>query len=154
VAAPYTEEQVFDLIADLAEHGAVGGVARDLKSGSVTLTVDAPSSLDAASIASKLVTDTAARTLGSDLDIVGLDVMSEEAAELELARPVYPEVVGYAEIADMAHVSRQAARAWADNPTFPPAVIETAQGPLRAKDAVQSWLDSRSTRRRRSLANA
>lgn len=154
VEEPYTEEQAFDLIEDLVGYGAVGGVARDLLSGSVTLTVEAPTSLDAASIASKLVIDAAANIFGSDLDIVGLDVMSEEAVELELARPVYPEVVGYAEIADMAKVSRQAARAWADNPTFPPPVIETAQGPLRVKDAVQSWLDSRTTRRRTSLASA
>ncbi|GAA5203106.1 hypothetical protein GCM10025773_32100 [Microbacterium jejuense] len=62
------------------------------------------------------------------------------------------EVVGYAEIADMAQVSRQAARAWADNPTFPPAVIETAQGPLRAKDAVQAWLENRNTRRRKLVS--
>ena len=94
VEEPYTEEQAFDLIEDLVGYGAVGGVARDLLSGSVTLTVEAPTSLDAASIASKLVIDAAANIFGSDLDIVGLDVMSEEAVELELARPVYPEVVG------------------------------------------------------------
>lgn len=154
VGTPHTEEQALDLIADLAEYAAVGGVARDLRSGSVTLTVDAPTSLDAATIASKLVTEQAAKTIG-EVEIVGLDVMSEEAVEHELARPVYPEVVGYAEIAELAHVSRQAARAWADNPSFPPPVIETAQGPLRAKDAVLAWLERRPNRRRHeSLATA
>lgn len=152
VDAKYSEEDAFDLTSELVQYAAVGGVARDFLSGSVTLTVEAPSSVDAATTAIKLVTEAARKTIGK-IDVTELEVKSEEAVEQELARPIYPEVVGYAEIADMAHVSRQAARAWAENPTFPAAVIETAQGPLRSKDAVRVWLDNR-TPRRRSLANA
>lgn len=146
VEAPYTEDAVFDLIGQLAEFAAVGEISRDLMSGGVTLTVDAPTTIDAVAKATQIVTN-AARTTVGEPHITGIDVKSEEAVEQELAQPLYPEVVGYAEIADMAHVSRQAARGWAENPSFPRPVIETAQGPLRSKAAVENWLNHRITRR-------
>ena len=73
-----------------------------------------------------------------------------DRATVTRLQPLYPDVVGYSEIADMAGVSRQAARLWGSNPTFPPAVIETAQGPLRLKAAVQAWIEANPPRRRRT----
>lgn len=51
----------------------------------------------------------------------------------QLARPLFPEVVGYSEIADMAGVTRQRARKFATHAGFPSPVIKTAHGPLMAK---------------------
>lgn len=57
-----------------------------------------------------------------------------------------PELVGYAEIASMAGVSRQRARQFASLEGFPTPAVETSYGPLRLKTEVQSWLDTRNTR--------
>lgn len=153
VPTPQTEEGAFDLIERLLEHAAIGGVARDLLSGTVTLTVDAPTPAEAASLACELVLAAAHDTIGP-AELTGVEIKSEAAVEHELLQPLYPDVVGYSEIADMAGVSRQAARLWGSNPTFPPAVIETAQGPLRLKAAVQAWIEANPPRRRRTTTAA
>lgn len=148
VARPFGEDAPFDLTERLHEYAAVTSVNRDDKGGAVALFIEAPTTLDAASIASQLVTDAATTTVGT-IDVTGLEVMSEEEFDTELARPVFPEVVGYAEIAEIAGVSRQRARQFADLQGFPRPVIETAQGPLRSRAAVENWIENRPTRQRR-----
>jgi hypothetical protein len=67
-----------------------------------------------------------------------------EAADPHLpgqARQI-PELVGYAEIAAMAAVSRQRARELPGKPGFPPPAVTTASGPLRVKADVEQWLSS------------
>jgi hypothetical protein len=59
-----------------------------------------------------------------------------EAAEPHLWRQQIPELVGYAEIATMAAVSRQRARELPGKPGFPPPAVTTATGPLRVKADV------------------
>lgn len=148
VAAPFSEDAPFDLTEALAEYAAVTSVSRDFTGGAVALFVEAAAPLDAASTATTLVANAAADTVGT-IDVTGLEVMSEEEFDLELARPVFPEVVGYAEIAELAGVSRQRARQFAELQGFPRPVIETAQGPLRSKAAVEAWIENRPTRRSR-----
>jgi hypothetical protein len=65
-----------------------------------------------------------------------------EAAEPHLWRQQIPELVGYAEIATMAAVSRQRARELPGKPGFPPPAVTTATGPLRVKADVELWLSS------------
>lgn len=141
---PFTEDAAFDTIDALLTHGAAMSVERDLTGGSVTLSVEAATPLDAATEASKLVIAAAEPHLGS-VTVTGLEVLSEDAVDAELARPLFPEVVGYAEIADMAGVSRQRARQFSNISSFPKPVIETAQGPLMGKYAVERWLETRNT---------
>lgn len=70
---------------------------------------------------------------------VGVSARTREETERLLARPAIPELVGYAEIADMLGVSRQRARQLADAAGFPPAAVTTAAGPLRVRAAVEAW---------------
>lgn len=144
-AASFDEDAPFDLTEALAEYAAVASVNRDLTAGSVALFIEAASPLNAATNASQIVIAAAENTVGK-IDVTGLEVMTEEEFDTELDRPVFPEVVGYAEIAEIAGVSRQRARQFADLQGFPRPVIETAQGPLRSKTAVESWLENRPRR--------
>lgn len=64
----------------------------------------------------------------------------------EIETPTIPDLVGYAEIAEIAGVSRSRARQFADLDGFPAPVVETAAGPLRLKSAVQAWVATRNTK--------
>lgn len=141
-----------DITEALADMSAVATVDRDLKGGGISLFVDAETPAAAAERAVGLISSKIDGSI-----VVGLEVQTEEAFEAGLSRPTFPEVVGYAEIAKLGGVSRQRARQWADNPTFPAPVIETEQGPLRAKAAVVKWLktrDARPGRRKADLTTA
>lgn len=86
--------------------------------------------------------------------IVALELRDEQQKTAQLAQPQIPELVGYAETAAIAGVSRQRARQLAEQPAFPPALVRTAQGPLYAKTAVEAWAATRnrSTGRRPATA--
>lgn len=71
---------------------------------------------------------------------VGVQVLPSDLHDWRAEEPSIPELVGYAEVADLAGVSRQRARQLADLPGFPPAVVETAAGPLRVRAQVEGWL--------------
>lgn len=141
---PFTEDAAFDTLEALSNHGAAMSVDRDLSGGTVTLSLEAQSPLDAATEASRLVTTEAEPHLGQ-VTVTGLEVLSDAAVDAQLTEPLFPEVVGYAEIAALAGVSRQRARQFATITGFPPPVIETAQGPLMGRHAVERWLETRNT---------
>lgn len=147
VPATMEEDALFDITESLSEYSATATLDRDMQGGGISMFVDAETSIAAAERAVDLVTD-----LVGASSIVGIEVKTEEAFDAELERPTYPDVIGYAEIAKLAGVSRQRARQWADNPTFPVPVIETEQGPLRLKAAVEKWLETRNTRTGRPRA--
>ena len=77
--------------------------------------------------------------------------MPEEDFDREVDEPLFPRVVGFAEIARMADVTRQSARDYAKGRNFPPPVIVTAQGPLFAAASVEAWLETRSNRRKEPI---
>ncbi len=142
-STPFDEDAPFDVAETLSEYGAVLSVARDFNAGDVLLTVEDETVLDAADQAVRLV-HTALDSAGIEhAPLVAIHVQDEEAFDRELATPAFPEVVGYAEIAEMAGVSRQRARQFAEKADFPKPVIKTAQGPLMSKAAVASWLERR-----------
>lgn len=138
---------------------ALGGVpvgrSADLTTAELGLSVEAETLFDAAGSAADRVRE-AARPLVGDVEIIGLEVLKESDAEADALRPVFPDVVGYAEIAREASLSRQRVRELAESSSFPAPVIKTAQGPLFAKAAVLSWLENRNTRagRPRRVATA
>jgi len=141
----YTDDAAFELIDTLAEQGAALSVADTHTSGTITITVDSATAINAAEEASRLLRDNAPANIGV-VDIAGIEVQTIEAMDAHLNEPVFPEVVGYAEIAEMAGISRQRARQLAQTSAFPNAVITTAQGPLMSKHAVERWLETRNTK--------
>ena len=134
-------DDALDVMEDLGSYGAVIALARDGKGKSIALHVQADTVLKAAQEAIKLTTSTIKR----GIEVVGVEVKDLVTAEKEALAPTFPEVVGYAEIAAMAGVTRQRARMFPKIDTFPSPVITTAQGPLYAKSAVEAWIASRST---------
>ena len=119
-----------------------------MKFGTHTMTVSMTGHGDNALAAA----EDAATTLKAAIpgtEILGVDAQTYEQLDEELRRPLFPEVVGYAEIAEMAGVTRQGARKYADDKDFPVPVIETKQGPLRSKAAVELFLDRRTRSRRK-----
>lgn len=149
VPTTLTEDDAFDLLGDLAGRGAA------IEFGARTMTVSMTAYGDDPIAAA----EDAASTLRAAIpgtEILGVDAQTYEQLDEELRRPLFPEVVGYAEIAEMAGVTRQGARKYAADKDFPAPVIETKQGPLRSKAAVERFLDrktrSRKTRSRKAKA--
>lgn len=138
-------DNAFDLLEALADYAAAGSVARDGAAGSLQLSISAPTIDEAIDLAITVVRDALAQHV-TGAEVTGIDVMNQQAFDEELAQPLYPEVVGYAEIAQMAGVSRQRARQFSQIPSFPSPVIVTAQGPLMSKVAVDTWIKTRNTR--------
>lgn len=152
VSAQLDDDAAFDVLAALSEFSAQLSIRPDRKSGSLSLTVDATTAKAAADMAADSLKPVS--EFAGNVEIVQLDVMTEEVREAINETPSIPELVGYAEIADMAGVSRQRAREIAQRAGFPVAVVETAAGPLRVKAAVDRWIASwdRSPGRRKAVA--
>ncbi|WP_152188198.1 hypothetical protein [Georgenia satyanarayanai] len=150
--SPVSSDEAESVAETLAEHGGAVSISADGKAGAISIAFEADSVEDASRIATRIATD----NLGGHgrLDVVKLDVRNEAVMEKEIATPVIPELVGYAEIAELAGVSRQRARQFADIPGFPAPVVETAAGPLRTRAAIDAWLAHRNTSPGRRRVNA
>ncbi|MBK0420170.1 hypothetical protein JD276_14120 [Leucobacter sp. CSA1] len=144
-SAKFSDDAAFDLIGELAPNGASMSIAPDDAGGTITFTVEAPTVLDAVDTAANLLVDRASGTIGA-IDLAGVEILSEDAMNELVTDPTYPEVVSFAEIADMGGFSRQRARQLAESGAFPHAVITTAQGPLYSKHAIERYLETRTTK--------
>ncbi|WEG10410.1 hypothetical protein PU630_07645 [Microbacterium horticulturae] len=136
------DDSAFTLLEELGRFGAAVSVERDFSGGTITLSVEADTTLNAASEAAQTVSD----AIEGPITIIGLEVITESEADKRLREPLFPEVVSFAEIGQMAGVSRQRARQFSDNPAFPTPVITTGQGPLYSRHSVERWLETRNTR--------
>ncbi|WIE77508.1 hypothetical protein [Curtobacterium sp. MCSS17_016] len=130
-------DNAFDVLEALVPHAGQISLHPEGNRVGISLTVEADSATSAVTTASKIVSDTL-----PSASIIQLDVMTEQVRSDRNNSPTIPELVGFAEIADMAGVSRQRARTIAQREDFPVAVVETAAGPLRVKAAVEKWLSS------------
>lgn len=148
-----TEDVMFDLMDELTDYAPSGSIATDGLAGSTTIAVEADSFDDALSSALGVVR-AALQQFVPTASVIGVELVDSDVLERELDRPLFPEVVGFAEIAELAGVSRQRARQFRQNPGFPAPVIETAQGPLMAKAAIENWIENRNTRPGRRPASA
>lgn len=152
-----SDELIDELVEAFAPHSGALSIRRDLHGGAATFSLQASSTLTAARTAADVFTETIQGLNLGEVVTTKLEVMTEAEMEESLSEPVYPQVVGYAEIAEMAGVSRQRARQFARIAGFPRPVIETSQGPLMSRHAVTSWLETRNTthgRPRKELATA
>lgn len=145
--AAITPDDTSDILDTLAAYGAALSVSRDFTKVTISLTVEAATPLDAATEAERATRQ--ALTPFNPGETTELTVITADALDAELATPIFPEVVGYAEIAKLAGVTRQRAHRFPKTRGFPPPVIETAQGPLYNVHAVERWLETRATRSRK-----
>lgn len=133
---PVGEDQIGDVLEALEAHSAVASL-RD-RTATVALFVDTDTVMEAIDEALRLVTDATAGTAG--FVVVGIEAKTEEALHAEIAEPLFPPLVGYAEIADMLGVSRQRVYQLVRGKNFPAPMIETRQGPLMLEAAVKNWI--------------
>lgn len=141
----FTHDTAFDVLDRLTDYAASVAPRADGSGGAISFSIEAENVTAAFSSAIAITTDTVAQ-LADHPTINAVEIMTEEELDNRLAEPTFPEVVGYAEIAELASVSRQRARQFSKINGFPAPVITTAQGPLMAKSAVEAWLESRNTR--------
>lgn len=131
------DEPALDLVMEhLAGHDPAIALEHTLDGRhtySATVTVEANTLRQAIAAGLDLVAGATGETL------VGIETLPQEAHDRRVEQPTIPELVGYAEIADMFGVSRQRARQLVDLPGFPVAVVETAAGPLRVRGQVEAW---------------
>lgn len=142
-AKPMSEDNIFDTLDELAEYGAAMGISSDYTSAHVTMTIRAADPISAAKKALNVIGNVQAIEKVSVEDV---RVVTPERFDAENAKPIFPPVVGYAEIAQMIGVSRQRARQLSNTPKFPHPVIETAQGPLYNQRAIELWAETRRTK--------
>ncbi|WP_343030206.1 hypothetical protein [Bifidobacterium canis] len=138
------EETVLSAVSELGEYGATATSDMGCASHSVTLTVDAVNAIDAVDIADGIIRQA---FQGHDLTVVGVEAVRSDASIEVAGLFQYPEVVGYAEIARMAGVSRQRARMFPEIKDFPKPVIRLKQGALYQRSAIEHWLASRIRKR-------
>ena len=141
----FTHDTAFDMLNSLTEYAASVAPRADGSGGAISFSIEAENVATAFTSAIDITTDTVTQ-FAHYPTINAVEIMTEAELDNRLAEPIFPEVVGYAEIAELAGVSRQRARQFSKINGFPAPVITTAQGPLMAKSAVEAWLESRNTR--------
>lgn len=134
------DDALFDVIDEFADHGASAALDPDGMGGSVTVSVTAGCGPDALSDALGMLSGS--RTLPG-VEVTGFEVTDWDEARRRNREPLFPRVVGYAEIARMTGVSRQRAAMFPKIASFPMPVIETSQGPLYSESAVAAWAATR-----------
>lgn len=129
-----TEAEVDDMLDMLAPAG--GALSTDRETLSVSVAIDAATIEEATAAGRELVQNAAPAPIEAT---EGLSATTEAARERGNRVPLIPELVGYAEIGEIAGVSRQRARQFENVEGFPAPVVRTAAGPLRTKAAVTAW---------------
>jgi hypothetical protein len=136
-----TDEQTDALVSELAAHRHHPAVGGELDGhGSATISVLEVGTLRQAIAAAIAAVENAGRKIGIPITATGVEILDEDTAHARLEVPLIPPLVGYKEIADMAGVSRQRAQQLGQIDGFPAAVITAGGGPLRSRQAVESWL--------------
>ncbi|WP_148401527.1 helix-turn-helix transcriptional regulator [Bifidobacterium gallicum] len=145
-----TGDAVFDLLETLGNYAPSAACEPGSTQGSVTLRVIDVEPTGAIRQAHHLLE----QALGMTLQLYSVEATEWHEASRRLAEPTYPPVVSNAEIARMAHVSRQRVGQLTRSHTFPKPVIETEHTKLYRKDAVERWLETRQTKPGRPLASS
>lgn len=73
---------------------------------------------------------------------VGVRILTEEDHERELVAPSALDLVGVADIGEMAGVTRQRAQQWTEQPSFPKPVATPKSGPVFTRKSVEKWLEA------------
>ena len=126
----------------------LGGVPATIHEYSLTtrIFIEAQTAVEALHLAQQKILE-AAKDVYAEVELVGFEVLASDKFDEELRKPLWPDVVGFAEIARMAGVTRQTAAGYSKTKSFPDAVITTAQGPLFVKTEIECWLEQRAEAR-------
>lgn len=129
------DEAALDLVMDhLAGHDPAIAAGPEAGTYSATVTISASTLRRAIAAALELVAGATGETL------TGIEVLPADVHDARVLEPVVPDLVGYAEIAELLGVSRQrAAQLAAEHADFPAAVVATKAGPLRTRAGVETW---------------
>lgn len=138
--AKIDDDDAFDIMERLGGYGASMALSPGRDGGGLTLAVTAPDGDRALHDALRLLSECV-----PDAVVTGFEVRDWDDAVRRNREPLYPPLVGYAEIARMTGVTRQRAHAFPRIESFPKPVIETAQGPLYSEHAVEEWAAGRDT---------
>lgn len=137
VSKPLSARDIDALVDEFDPHAGVIAANPGGMECEITMAMGADCCEKASCIAMGLV---ASSRILSDPTIMSLEVYEWERAMAKMDKyPVVPDVVGYADIAKIANVSRQGARSFRKSKTFPRPILETSQGPLFDKNAVLAW---------------
>jgi hypothetical protein len=121
---------------ELAELHPVSSVNDDLLS--TTATVMANSYLEAMDYLYEALSNTVGK-----LDIERAEAMTEDRQIAELEVSNAPDLVGLAEIAELAKTTRQRVFQMTANKGFPAALLELRSGRLWSRPAIESYLEGR-----------
>lgn len=133
-------DEALDIMERLGEYGAAMSVSPQGDGGGLTLAITASDGETALGEAKRLLLECL-----PEATVIGFEAREWNDAVRANHEPLYPPVVGYAEIARMTGVTRQRAHAFPQIASFPKPVIETAQGPLYSEHAVRAWASQRGT---------
>jgi hypothetical protein len=110
---------------------------------SATITVPGEDARFAAEQATSLVETWAAKSGLPAWPVVRVDAVEASILDRELAEPNYPELVGIAELAELAGVSQQRASVLASRPDFPKPIARLRSGPVfdlrQVSSLVEKW---------------
>ena len=140
---PLTDSQLLNLFDKLGQYGASISPNEDNSILQIALAVDGSTATDAVDETIRILHEDGGL---ADFTITSLTVRTWEETVHAVNDPVFPKVVGYAEIAKLAGVTRQRAYQFPQIESFPKPVIETAQGPLFTETAILAWLETRDTK--------
>ncbi|WP_423450352.1 hypothetical protein AABM35_12625 (plasmid) [Micrococcus luteus] len=151
LSAPLDADDALTITEQLAHVYAVAALADNGTRLELSMTVQAPNAVSAATRARAVVYSLELAQVDT---ITALEIRTEAERARQLAEPTVPELVGTSEIADMAGVSRQQVFYLAKRPGFPIAVQKISGRVLRRRDAVEHWLSTRRHERSEQSAPA
>jgi len=137
---PSNDTELAELVDRLAPLAGAIGVEKESAGPGYPETWGAVVTLEAATLRQATVAALQHVEQAIGQKATGVEVLATHEHDRRVLQPSIPELVGYAEIAEMAGVTRQRAAQLGDVIGFPAAVVETKAGPLRVKSQVARWL--------------
>lgn len=148
---PVTSEHLDSILDALEAYSpaVAGGAVTDPGRFSITLSIEGDLRAGAALGRGVLVAEKAAANAGlGGVRFVRCEVMTFAEQDAELARPVFPAVVGISEIADLLEVSRQRASELQHRAGFPAPVVRLKSGPIWLRANLDAFVEGWSNRGR------
>lgn len=140
LSAPLDGDDALTITEQLAHVYAVTALADNGARLELSMTVQAPNAVSAATRARAVVYSLELAQVDT---ITALEIRTEAERDRQLAHPVIPELVGTTEIGKLAGVTRQQVFNLARQADFPAPVQKIGGQELRRRDAVEQWLRQR-----------